>query len=157
MHELAITKSIIDLVETEAKKQGFKKALEIRLRLGEYSGIVPAYIEDFFPLVAEGKVSEGAKLFFETLSANYPNAKIFALAPIWRGNYNTKVTPIGEFSNVVKHFDKVVSALPNVTLIDCFDFIPHHADFFVEDLLHPNDAGFAHYAAELYKAIKSYI
>ena len=71
MHELAITKSIIDLVETEAKKQGFQKALEIRLRLGEYSGIVPGYIEDFFPLVAEGKVSEGAKLFFETSPAKF--------------------------------------------------------------------------------------
>ena len=32
MHELAITRSIIDLVEGEAKKQGFKKALEILVR-----------------------------------------------------------------------------------------------------------------------------
>ena len=71
MHELAITKSIIDLVEGEAKKQGFKKALEIRLRLGEFSGIVPEYIRDFFPLVAEGTVSEKAELFFETNPAKF--------------------------------------------------------------------------------------
>ena len=71
MHELAITKSIIDLVEGEAKKQGFKKALEIRLRLGEYSGIVPGYIEDFFPLVSEGTASFGAKLIFETSPASF--------------------------------------------------------------------------------------
>lgn len=100
---------------------------------------------------------ERAKLFFEALSANYPNAKIFALAPIWRGNYNTKKTPIGDFSNVAKQLQKIAATLPNAIFIDCFDFIPHDADFYVEDILHPNDAGFAHYAAELYNAIKKQI
>ncbi|MBQ2960493.1 MAG: hydrogenase maturation nickel metallochaperone HypA [Oscillospiraceae bacterium] len=71
MHELAITKSIVDLVQREAEKQGFKRALEIRLRLGEYSGIVPEYIKDFFPLVAEGTVSEKAELLFETNPAKF--------------------------------------------------------------------------------------
>lgn len=71
MHELAITKSIVDLVERESKKQGFKKALEIRLCLGEFSGIVPEYIKDFFPLVAEGTVSYEAKLIFETNPAKF--------------------------------------------------------------------------------------
>lgn len=71
MHELAITKSIVDLVERESKKQGFKKALEIRLRLGEFSGIVPEYIKDFFPLVSEGTVSFGAELLFETNPAKF--------------------------------------------------------------------------------------
>ena len=71
MHELAITKSIVDLVEGEAKTQGFKKALEIRLRLGEFSGIVPEYIKDFFPLVSEGTASAGAELIFETNPAKF--------------------------------------------------------------------------------------
>ena len=71
MHELAITKSIVDLVEREAKAQGFTKALEIRLRLGEFSGIVPEYIKDFFPLVSEGTVSAQAELFFETNPAKF--------------------------------------------------------------------------------------
>ena len=71
MHELAITKSIVDLVEREAKKQGFRKALEIRLTLGEFSGIVPEYIKDFFPLVAEGTVSAEAELFFEQSPAKF--------------------------------------------------------------------------------------
>lgn len=71
MHELAITRSMIDLVETEAEKQGFAKALEIRLRVGEFSGIVPECIEDFFPLAAKGTASEGAKLVFETVPAEF--------------------------------------------------------------------------------------
>lgn len=71
MHELALTKSIIDLVEGEAGKQGFTKALEIRLRLGEFSGVVPEYIKDFFPLVSEGTAAFGAELFFETVPASF--------------------------------------------------------------------------------------
>ena len=98
---------------------------------------------------------KNSRLFYEALSKHYPNAKIFALAPVWRENYNTKVTPIGDFSNVAKTFSEIAASLPNVTLIDCFDFIPHETQYYVADVLHPNDAGFYHYAAELYKAIKS--
>ena len=34
MHELALTRSLIDLVQTEAQKQGFTRALELRLKVG---------------------------------------------------------------------------------------------------------------------------
>ena len=69
MHELALTRSLIDLVETEAKKQGFKRALEIRLKVGAYSGIVPDCILDLFPCASKGTVCEGAALLFETVPA----------------------------------------------------------------------------------------
>ena len=52
MHELAVTRSLIDLVDREAKKQGFTRALEIRLKVGAYSGIVPECILDLFPYAA---------------------------------------------------------------------------------------------------------
>ena len=67
MHELGITQSLVDLVGTEAERQGFRRALEIRLKVGEYSGIVPDYILDLFPRVAEGTAAEGAALVFETV------------------------------------------------------------------------------------------
>ena len=100
---------------------------------------------------------KNSRLFYEALSKNYPNAKIFALAPVWRENYNTKVTPIGEFSNVSRILSEIADSLPNVTFIDCFDFIPHERQYYVSDVLHPNDAGFYHYAAEVYRAIKKQI
>ena len=62
MHELAVTRSLIDLVEQEAEKQGFHRALEIRLKVGEYSGIVPECILDLFPYASKGTVTEGAAL-----------------------------------------------------------------------------------------------
>ena len=54
MHELAITKGIIDIVNSEAEKSGFKNVLEITLRVGEYSGIVPECLREFFPIAAAG-------------------------------------------------------------------------------------------------------
>lgn len=70
MHELAITKGVIDIVEAEAKKQGFTKVIEIKLRIGEYSGIVPECLRDFFPIASAGSVAEGARLVFESVPAS---------------------------------------------------------------------------------------
>ena len=71
MHELALTRSLVGLVDQEAKKQSFKRALEIRLKVGAYSGVVPDYILDLFPHVSEGTPCEGAALFFETVPARF--------------------------------------------------------------------------------------
>lgn len=64
MHELAITEGVIKLVESEAKKQGFTKCLGISLAVGEFSGIVPECVSEFFPLASKGTVAEGAALKF---------------------------------------------------------------------------------------------
>ena len=67
MHELALTQGIIDIVSSEAEKQHFGKVLEIRLKLGEYSGILEECLRDFFPVVSAGTCAEGARLVCETL------------------------------------------------------------------------------------------
>lgn len=71
MHELAITKGIIDIVNSEAEKSGFKNVLEITLRVGEYSGIVPQCLREFFPIAAAGSVAEGAELVIEPVKAQF--------------------------------------------------------------------------------------
>ena len=71
MHELGVTRSLIDLVVREAQKQGFERALEIRLKVGEYSGIVPEYILDLFPYASKGTAAEGAALVFETVPGSF--------------------------------------------------------------------------------------
>ena len=84
MHELAVTRSLVDLVQTESERQGFTKALEIRLKLGEYSGIVPDYILDLFPYVSKDTAAEGAALFFETLPAAFRCAACGYEGPVVR-------------------------------------------------------------------------
>ena len=50
MHELALTEGIISIVESEKKKHGFERVSEISLKLGEYSGVIPECMEEFFPI-----------------------------------------------------------------------------------------------------------
>ena len=67
MHELAIAKGIIDIVKAEAENQGFGRVLEIKLKVGEFSGIVPDCLREFFPIAAAGTPAEKAELLKEKL------------------------------------------------------------------------------------------
>lgn len=69
MHELAITQSVISIVESEARKRGFTRTVAIRLAVGEVSGFLPDCLWDFFPIAAAGTVAEGAALEIKTLPA----------------------------------------------------------------------------------------
>ena len=71
MHELSIAQSLISLVESESEKEGFARVLEIRLRMGEYSGIIPDCLRSFFPIAAAGTKAEGAALAIETVPARF--------------------------------------------------------------------------------------
>ena len=71
MHELALTEGILSIVSSEQKKIGFQRVLEIELVIGEYSGVIPSCIEEFFPLAAKGTAAEGAKLRMETAKAAF--------------------------------------------------------------------------------------
>ena len=71
MHELALTEGILRIVASEQKKNGFRRVLEIGLSIGEYSGIIPGCIEEYFPLVSRGTAAEGATLRMEMLPAAF--------------------------------------------------------------------------------------
>ena len=71
MHELALTEGIISIVESEKKKHGFEKVSEISLKLGEYSGVIPECVEEFFPIASRGTAAAGAKLIFERVPAEF--------------------------------------------------------------------------------------
>lgn len=62
MHELAITEGIMEAAIPTAKEAGAKKILEIRLKIGELSGVLPECIEYYFNLVSKDTIAEGAKL-----------------------------------------------------------------------------------------------
>ena len=100
---------------------------------------------------------KNSRAFYERLSKNYPNAKIFALAPIWRENCDIPLYSVGEFENVRRQFESIANDLSNVTVIDCFDFVAPVPASFAPDLLHPNDEGFRQYANNLYAEIKKYL
>lgn len=71
MHELSIARGIIGIVSAEAEKHGFSRVLEIRLSVGEYSGVVPECLREFFPYAAAGTAAEGAQLTVSTVPAEF--------------------------------------------------------------------------------------
>ncbi len=71
MHELALCEGIIDIVNSEAKDKGFKRVLEIELKVGEYSGIVCQCIREFFPAAAAGTPAEKAKLTMSVIPGSF--------------------------------------------------------------------------------------
>jgi len=71
MHELSITRGVIEIVSSEAQKQHFQRVLEIKLRVGEYSGLIPECIREFFPIAAKGSIAENAELVIEPIRAEF--------------------------------------------------------------------------------------
>ena len=71
MHELSIARGIIGVVEQARREQGFGRVLEIRLKIGEYAGLVPDCLQEFFPIAARGTAAEGAALVIETVPARF--------------------------------------------------------------------------------------
>ena len=71
MHELAIVQSIISIVNSESEKSGFDTVKEISLKIGEFSGIVPSCIREYFPIAAKGSKAEDAEILMEIIPAKF--------------------------------------------------------------------------------------
>ena len=121
------------------------------------NGIAPDYIA-----VAYGtndwshstrqRLTERCRGFYKTISDKYPKAKIFALTPIWRLDWEME-KPVGPFHDVEEIIREAVKDLPNVAVIRGFDHVPKDTSFFADLRLHPNDAGFDHYYHNLWKEV----
>ena len=99
---------------------------------------------------------KNCEAFFNNISSLYPMSKIFALTPLWRGTVGL-VRPAGRFEYVGERIKEVASKLPNITVIDCTDFIPHEVKYFSPDVLHPNALGFKCFARNLIQEIENYL
>lgn len=86
--------------------------------------------------------------FYKNISQTYPDAKIFAITPIWRADMDQQ-REFGAFSDVEKMIRSAVVDLENVTVIRGFDFVPHDVALYADLRLHPNDAGAAYYYKNL--------
>ncbi len=93
-----------------------------------------------------------AKAFFTNLPRLYPEAKIFALTPIWRKDLQLE-KKYGDFRDVESDIRELTAEFNQVTVVSCFDFVPHDETYFADLYLHPNDKGFVRYADHVYAAI----
>lgn len=93
-----------------------------------------------------------SRLFYKALRENYPQAKIYALAPIWRADRDAD-KPAGPFGDIPGLFASIVEEIGNAQLIDCIDFLPQDVHLYSDLRLHPNDDGFAWYGKKLCQVI----
>lgn len=75
MHEMAIMQSILDIAEGEARKHGSKRINRIKLKIGEFRGVVKDALEFSFDVLRVNTPAENAELEIETvpIRAECPN------------------------------------------------------------------------------------
>ena len=98
-------------------------------------------------------ITANSRAFFLELQKNYPEAKIYALTPIWRSNEKTLAQTRKPFSFVEEQIRNATADMENVTVIRGYDLVPHTVDNFGDYGLHPRNEGFDHYFANIWKAI----
>ena len=101
---------------------------------------------------------ENMPVFFRKLAAEYAETPIFVLLPLWRLNEDClPKNDIPTLQTVRDMIAEEVKQYPNMTVIDCQDFIPHLPKLFADASLHPNNDGMEFYANAVYEAIRDKI
>ena len=65
MHEVGITRSLIEIAERHAREQGAAKVLSVTVAIGALSGVVPEAVEFCFEACTRGTFLAGARLIVE--------------------------------------------------------------------------------------------
>lgn len=56
MHEIGVLYKMVEQVEAVAKQQNLEQIAVIEVEVGELSGILPVFLEKYYPIVIENKV-----------------------------------------------------------------------------------------------------
>lgn len=94
--------------------------------------------------------------FYRQLEKHYPNAKIFAITPIWRADMENP-RAFTSFFDIEKGIRAATAHMPNVTVIDGQELVPHDPCYYADGRLHPNDAGFEHYFQNLWQIVQTHL
>lgn len=67
MHEAALVAGVIRIAEEEARRHGAERIERIRLRVGEFRGVVAEALDFAFGVMREGTLAATAELVVETV------------------------------------------------------------------------------------------
>lgn len=112
-----------------------------------------AYGSNDWSLTDVDTFKRNCKAFFQNVRKNYPEAKIFAITPIWREDYKTEKV-FDSFLNLDKYIRECTEGVDDITAISGFDIVPHDINYFADLMLHPNDEGFDIYYNYVIEKIK---
>ncbi len=65
MHEMSLCEGLLQVLETEAQKQGFQRVKQIWLEVGELAGVEIDALRFSFDVVIRGSLAEQARLNIE--------------------------------------------------------------------------------------------
>ncbi len=75
MHELGVTRSIVDVVLRHAHSQNAKQILSVSLVIGEMRNLEEEWVQRYFDRCVEGSIAQGAKIHIQKVPiAFYCNA-----------------------------------------------------------------------------------
>ena len=69
MHEMAVTKNILDIALESAREADNARVIEINLVIGELSSVVDDSVQFYFDALSKDTAAEGAKLNFKRIPA----------------------------------------------------------------------------------------
>ncbi|HIP68881.1 MAG TPA: hydrogenase maturation nickel metallochaperone HypA [Chromatiales bacterium] len=62
MHEMSLCEGVLQVLQNEAKSQGFNKVLAVWLEIGDLSSVEPEAMLFSFEVVSRNSLADGAKL-----------------------------------------------------------------------------------------------
>lgn len=101
------------------------------------------------------QIRSGCAEYLKRLCAIYKNKKLFYVTPIWRAD-GEDVYAAGTHMDVCRIIAEEAEN-HGFTVINGYSLVPHDTALFADGFLHPNDAGFAHYARNLIAALDTYL
>lgn len=104
----------------------------------------------------EAEFTENCRKFWAAICAKYPNAKKFALTPIWYMDWQS-VKSFCPFEDLARIIRDVTGEFPDVTVIDCTDFVSRDNAHFGDLWIHPNHTGFGLFFGNLKQALAPYL
>ena len=127
--------------------------------------IVPGtYPEADLILVAYGtngrkdpdKWKEGTLAFFEALNREFPGKPAYVILPIHRMGEETETDrlPLPEVRRLIR---ETCAKYPQITVLNGETYVPWDEAMYQDKVLHPNDAGMAHYAMNLIADLEKHL
>lgn len=95
-------------------------------------------------------ICKDAKIHLAAIRATFPDTPIVLLSPIWRSF--EKEEDYAKFLAFGSQLRQSLAGFPGMTILDGQKMVSHREDRY-EDGVHPNDTGFAEFAANLHREI----
>jgi hydrogenase nickel incorporation protein HypA/HybF len=71
VHELSVTKSLLEIAVRHAKEAGAERILGLNLVIGQLSSFLDESVQFYWDMIATGTIAEGAQLHFKRIPAEF--------------------------------------------------------------------------------------